>query len=72
MNELTRHNETMEEIERNLADYLDEKRRGFARFYFISNDELLNLLANQAKLEVMSGYLGNLFEGISKFALDGD
>jgi hypothetical protein len=53
MKEFLRYNKTMDEIEKNLADYLDEKRRDFARFYFISNDELLTLLANQAKLNVM-------------------
>jgi dynein heavy chain, axonemal len=72
MKEFLRYNKTMDEIEKNLADYLDEKRRDFARFYFISNDELLTLLANQAKLNVMQGYLGNLFEGISKFGLDSE
>jgi len=36
----------MEKIQKNLEDYLEEKREAFSRFYFISNDEMLQILAN--------------------------
>jgi dynein heavy chain len=68
--EFKRYNKTMDQIEKNLGQYLELKRQDFARFYFISNEELLTLLANQAKMEIMQTYLGNLFEGIYKFVLD--
>lgn len=37
----------MDRIQKNLEVYLEEKRAEFPRFYFISNDELLQLLAEQ-------------------------
>ena len=38
---LRRANISLQHIQRSLNDYLESKRAVFARFYFLSNDELL-------------------------------
>ena len=54
-------NDQMEHIQKKVEEYLDEKRTEFPRLYFISNDELLNLLS-QADSTGIEPHLNKLFD----------
>ena len=51
INDLKKWIESLAVISKNLDSYLEEKRFNFPRFYFISNDELLKILANSKDLK---------------------
>jgi dynein heavy chain len=43
---------------------METKRRAFPRFYFLSNDELIDVLANSQNMDVIQGHLKTCFDNI--------
>lgn len=62
--------EKLELIERALELYLETKRQLFPRFYFISNDDMLEILGNAKKPDVVQQHLRKLFDNLYKLKLD--
>ena len=53
-----------EKISKALDSYLEEKRFAFPRLYFISNDELLKILANSTDLLSIEKQITKCFENV--------
>lgn len=51
---------------------MEEKRTKFPRFYFLSNDELIDILANSQNIDVIQQHLKTLFDNIVKIDLQED
>ena len=62
----------LERCQKALNDYLEEKRSKFSRFYFIGDDDLLEILGQGKNVEVIQTHLKKLFAGIHLVEFNAD
>ena len=67
---LRTNNDILDDIQKKLEDYLENKRAAFPRFYFLSNDELLEILANSQNLDVIQQHLKTCFDNLVKLEIN--
>lgn len=60
------NNDELDYVQKRLEDYMETKRRAFPRFYFLSNDELIDILANSQNMDIVQGHLKTCFDNIEK------
>eukprot|EP00327_Prymnesium_parvum_P015469 CAMPEP_0113281722 /NCGR_PEP_ID=MMETSP0008_2-20120614/28451_1 /TAXON_ID=97485 /ORGANISM="Prymnesium parvum" /LENGTH=3313 /DNA_ID=CAMNT_0000132155 /DNA_START=19 /DNA_END=9960 /DNA_ORIENTATION=- /assembly_acc=CAM_ASM_000153 len=56
----------LERCQKALSDFLEDKRQRFPRFYFIGDDDLLEILGQAKNPTVIQSHLKKLFAGIHK------
>ncbi|XP_068615161.1 dynein axonemal heavy chain 2-like [Brachionichthys hirsutus] len=60
----------LEDIQKALDMYLEKKRQIFPRFYFLSNDDVLEILGQSQKPEAMQTHLKKCFDNIKSLRIE--
>ncbi|VDP33046.1 unnamed protein product [Echinostoma caproni] len=61
---------SLEEIQQSLDMYLETKRQIFPRFYFIANDDLLEILGQGRNPEAVMPHMKKCFDNINTLRIE--
>jgi dynein heavy chain len=71
ISQFDRENKVLESVLASLEKKLDERRRKFPRFYFLSNDDLLDVIAKTRQPEAIMQHMLKMFDGIKSLRFSG-
>lgn len=67
LDSLTHANELLDVVEKGLNEFLETKKMAFPRFYFLSNDQLLEILSECKDPLKIQDFTQKIFEAVARF-----
>ena len=62
----------LDQVQKGLSDYLETKRGVFARFYFLSDDDLLSILSESKNVKLVQPHFKKCFEAVDSVQFEED
>jgi dynein heavy chain 1 len=62
---LERFSEMLAKIQKALGEYLENQRSSFARFYFVGDEDLLEIIGNSKEIRMVQRHFPKMFAGIT-------
>lgn len=59
-------------VQKALGEYFEKERQKFARFYFLGDDDLLEIIGNSADITRVEKHLSKMFAGVSSLEYDSE
>lgn len=59
-------------VQKALGDYLERQRSNFARFYFVGDEDLLEMIGSSRDVKTVSRHLAKMFAGLSELVCEKD
>ncbi|BGP13270.1 hypothetical protein JCM10213_004960 [Rhodosporidiobolus nylandii] len=69
---LERLADLLSKIQKALGEYLERERSSFPRFYFVGDEDLLEIIGNSKDIVRIGKFLKKMFAGLSSLLLDDD
>lgn len=69
---LERLSDLLTKIQKALGEYLEKERSSFPRFYFVGDEDLLEIIGNSKDIRRVMKHLKKMFAGISTLQMDDD
>ncbi|CRG93244.1 dynein heavy chain, putative [Plasmodium gallinaceum] len=67
--QLDRLSDSLSKIQKALGEYLEKQRSQFPRFYFVGDEDLLEMIGNSKDAKVIQRNVNKMFAGISSFII---
>ena len=72
VDQFKKQNKLLDSIQKHLDNYLEQKRAGFPRFYFISDNELIEILAKSSSPPAVQVHARKCFEAVHQLEFGSD
>ncbi|KAL8271990.1 hypothetical protein Esti_004114 [Eimeria stiedai] len=70
--QLERLSDLLSRIQKALGEYLEKQREQFSRFYFVGDEDLLEMIGNAKDVKLVQRHISKLFAGIAALETDAD